>query len=346
VECRVAGTIVAMNGDSPPGPHSGGAGDRRSVVGDDGLRATMDAMLDPHVVFVAVRDDSGAIIDFRYADANAAACAYDRLSRRDLVGGRLLQRLPGVRPSGLFAAYCRVVETGEPLVLDGVTYESDLFGDEQLFYDLRGAKVGDGLSLTWRDVTDRHLASESLRAQRDLAVALSGAGDLAEAFQLIMEAALGLDGVDAGGAYLVDPESGDLRLAAHAGLSPGFVGEVSQFSAAAKQARIAKAGVSIFASRRDLLREPGTRREVEEGLRALAALPVRHEGMVIAVVNLASRSADEFTRQQSSLMETLAAQVGGVVGRLRGEAQLREELAQLRARVAVGDAAEPAAGRA
>jgi hypothetical protein len=30
-------------------------------------------------------------------------------------------------------------------------------------------------------------------------------------------------------------------------------------------------------------------------------------------------------------METLAAQVGGVVARLRGEAELREELARLRA---------------
>jgi GAF domain-containing protein len=131
--------------------------------------------------------------------------------------------------------------------------------------------------------------------------------------------------------YLLDPESGDLRLWAHAGVSSGFAAHVSQIAATARQARIAKAGVSVFASHRELLAEPGTRREVEEGLRAFAALPVRHEGTVIAVVNLASRTQDDFTPQQSSLMETLAAQIGGVVARLRGEAELREELARLRA---------------
>jgi putative methionine-R-sulfoxide reductase with GAF domain len=333
-----------MRGDTEYGPQE--AHDRVTGARDGSLRATMDAMLDPHVVFSAVRDESGGIVDFLYADANAAACAYNRLSRRDLVGSRLLHRLPGVRAAGLFAAYCRVVETGEPLVLDGVTYESRSYDGEQPYYDIRGARVGDGLAITWREVTDRHHASESLRAQRDLAVALGAAGDLSEALRLVVQAALGLDGVDAVGVYLLDPESGDLRLAAHAGLSPEFIARVSHIDAAAKPARLVRVGESLFVSRRDLLQEPGTRFEVEEGVRSLAALPVRHEGMVVGLVNVASRSIDQFTRQQSSLLETLAAQVGGALIRLRGEAELRRELAWLRARLAAVDAAEPSAGRA
>jgi hypothetical protein len=304
----------------------------------------MDAMLDPHVVFAAVRDESGAIVDFEYVDANAAACAYNRLSRRDLVGARLLQRLPGVRPSGLFAAYSRVVETGEPLLVDGVTYDLDPPGSGQPYYDIRGERLGDGLSLTWRDVTDRHRASEALQAQRDLAVALSAASDLEEALELVMEAALALDGVDAGGVYLVDPETGALQLAIHSGLSPEFVSEVSGIGADARQTRLLMAGVSVFAAHHELQEEPGTQREVREGLRAFAALPIRHQGVVVAAVNLASRTHHEFTRQQASLMETLAAEVAGAIARLRGDAALREELRlrRLRAR----DAAPGAGGEA
>ena len=39
------------------------------------LRATLDSLLDPHVVLTAVRDASGEIVDFEYTDANTAAMA-------------------------------------------------------------------------------------------------------------------------------------------------------------------------------------------------------------------------------------------------------------------------------
>ena len=52
------------------------------------LRATLDSLLDPHVLLEAVRDESGQIVDFVYADANPAACAYNGLEYQDLVGAR------------------------------------------------------------------------------------------------------------------------------------------------------------------------------------------------------------------------------------------------------------------
>jgi len=314
-------------------------------AGNSRLRAAIDALLDPHVVFEAVRDDAGAIVDFRYADANAAACAYNGLSRRDLLGTRLLRRLPGVREPGLFAAYCRVVETGEPLVLDGTTYRSDLAGAGQPYYDIRGAKLGDGLSVTWRDVTDRHLLADVLRAQRDLAVALGDAQGLPEALDLVMEAALALPGVDCGGVYLVDPDAGDIDLAVHAGLPPEFIAAVSHFAADARQTRVLMAGVSVFASYEDLARELRAWQELQEGLRAFAAVPIRHDGVIIAGLNVASHWRDGFSRQESVLIETLAAQAGGTLARLRADAALREELARLRAAlVAAGEASGGARG--
>jgi hypothetical protein len=292
---------------------------------------------DPCTVFEAVRDGTGAIVDFTYADANAAACAYNGLSRRDLIGSRLLQRLPGVRESGLFASYCRVVDTGEPLALDGVSYESSLAGVGPVYFDLRAARVGDGLSVCWRDVSDRHLASWALQEQRDLAVDLGAVTDLAEALGLVMDAALELPSVDSGGVYLVDPRSGDLDLAVHAGLSAGFVAEVARLPADARQTRLLMAGASLFLDAAALLREFGAEREAREGIRALAAVPIRHEGVVVAALNLASHTRDGVARQESTLIETLAAVVGGAIVRLRVEAELRDEVARLRARVAAED---------
>jgi hypothetical protein len=287
-----------------------------AVADESRLRASMDALLDPHIVLEAVRDGAGAIVDFRYVDANPAACASSRLSRRDLVGTHLLARLPGAVESDLFEKYRRVVETGEPLVFDGVKYPTEFPGHEQPYYDVRAVRLGDGLSVTLHDVTDRHVAVEALRAQRDLAVALGSVGDLREALALIMEAALSLDGVDCGGVYMVDLETGALDLTAHAGISPEFVAAVSHFPPDANQTRLIMAGVSVFRSHDELLQELGTQREVHEGLRAFAAVPIRHEGSVVAAMNLASRSQDEFTRQQRVFIETLAAQAGGVLVRL------------------------------
>ena len=63
---------------------------------DGALRdAVFSAMLDPIVILGAVRDAAGGIVDFEYLDANPAACAYNGLSRDELVGRRMLDLFPG-----------------------------------------------------------------------------------------------------------------------------------------------------------------------------------------------------------------------------------------------------------
>ena len=131
-------------------------------AGEAALRATVDSLLDPHVRLSAVRDESGQITDFVYIDANPAACAYNRIDYEDLVGRRLLDLQPGNIGTGLLDQYRHVVETGEPLVLDDIVYSQELLGGEERRYDVRAARVGDGLTYTWRDVTDRHAAAKWL----------------------------------------------------------------------------------------------------------------------------------------------------------------------------------------
>lgn len=130
------------------------------------LRATLDAAIDPQVYLAAVRDDEGRIVDFVYADANPAAADYMQMSRDELVGATLLQLLPGQASSGMLAMYADAVESGGPLVLDDYTYPHEILQSERR-YDIRGVKVGDGLSFSWRDVTERHMMIEQLRSSEE-----------------------------------------------------------------------------------------------------------------------------------------------------------------------------------
>ncbi len=118
------------------------------------LRITSDAMLDPQVLLMPVRSSDGQIADFVYADVNAACCEYLGLGQDQLLGSSVQLTLPNLRGSGLLDAYADVVRTGEPLVLDDFAFYNDVLSDQRR-YDIRAAKAGAGLTLTWRDVTQR-----------------------------------------------------------------------------------------------------------------------------------------------------------------------------------------------
>jgi signal transduction histidine kinase len=133
--------------------------------GDEYFRATVETMLDPFVMLEAIRDpasvQAGPIRDFLIVYANNAACQTAQMTREEMVGRRLLESMPGQVSSGLFDRFCQVVETGQPLILDGLEFEMD---EEHGFFilDIRGTRFKDGLTLTWRDVTERVGMEEDL----------------------------------------------------------------------------------------------------------------------------------------------------------------------------------------
>lgn len=125
------------------------------------LQGVLDALPEPYIQLQAVRDGSGAIVDFTYVDANQAACDYNRRPREQLVGMRLLDLLPGHRGSEILTAYIRVTDTGEPFAADDVAYDNELLGRVRRC-DVRAIRTGDGVSVTWRDVTEAREAAEAL----------------------------------------------------------------------------------------------------------------------------------------------------------------------------------------
>ncbi len=146
----------------PPQGRSGGSASELPLDIRVTVSAILETMFDPLVVMRAVRDRSGRVIDFEYEEANRAAIAINHTTREELIGARLLTLLPGHRTSGLFDHFVHTVETGESLVLDDVIYANEILHEEG-HYDVRAVKVGDAISYTWRDVTDRVVASQRYR---------------------------------------------------------------------------------------------------------------------------------------------------------------------------------------
>lgn len=118
------------------------------------LRTSVDGMLDPQVLLAPVRDAAGTIIDFTYLDVNRATTEYLSCSAEALIGSSLMETMPGVRDSGLLAMYIHTLERDEPLVVDDFLYANEVLGLVRR-YDIRGSRMGDQLTLTWRDTTDR-----------------------------------------------------------------------------------------------------------------------------------------------------------------------------------------------
>jgi diguanylate cyclase (GGDEF)-like protein/PAS domain S-box-containing protein len=128
------------------------------------LRSVIDTLLDPHVVLRAVRDRDGQINDFMFLEANPLACDFLQLPHERLIGRSLIELQPACQRTELYQASIQVVETGQPLILDDWIDPQNLQGGSQRRYDLRAVKLGDGISQTWRDVTERSEAQERLRA--------------------------------------------------------------------------------------------------------------------------------------------------------------------------------------
>ena len=66
-------------------------------------------------------------MDFMFADANPAACEHAGKTHDELIGMRLTDLFHDAAQSGSLVEQCsRVMETGEPLVLDDTVYTQGL----------------------------------------------------------------------------------------------------------------------------------------------------------------------------------------------------------------------------
>jgi signal transduction histidine kinase len=179
-----------------------------------------------------------------------------------------------------------------------------------------------------RDISDYKRTELLLRAQRDLGDGLSQTSDLPIALKHLLDVTMQLGGVDYGGVYLPDPDTGGMYLMAHRGASPAFVRAVSHWAADSSPMRLVRRGRPIFSLYRGLPL-PHDDAHRREGLRASGLIPLSHKGKPIGALILASRLADEIPRETQLSLEAIAAQTAGAIARIQGETERRRLERQL-----------------
>jgi PAS domain S-box-containing protein len=173
------------------------------------------------------------------------------------------------------------------------------------------------------DVTEHKRAEHLLEAQRDVGVALSVTNDLNAALDQLLETATKLEGIDCGGVYLMNQETGALELQAHSGLSAEFIRKVAHYEPNAPEVWLVREGKVSY----PICSANGNTEGCfwsGDGLRSLAVIPMRHEGEILGALNLASHVQDEIPLPIGVALETIAAQAAGAIARIRLERQILE----------------------
>ena len=138
---------------------------RQLRASEERFHTSVDNMLDCFGIYSAIRNESGQIVDFRIDYLNAAALVGNHLTAND-IGKSLCQVFPNTYQSELFSKYCQVVEAGNPITEESQIY-TNIVGTQNLtrFYDIRISKLGDGMVVSWRDVTARQEAEIARQQQ-------------------------------------------------------------------------------------------------------------------------------------------------------------------------------------
>jgi GAF domain-containing protein/ligand-binding sensor domain-containing protein len=180
-----------------------------------------------------------------------------------------------------------------------------------------------------RQVADR---TEELAAVNAIAGVVSRSLDLKKVLADALDKTLEVMGIEAGGIYLLEEETGTLNIVAQRGFSPEFAAGIDGLRIGEGfSGRVAQSGKALIV--RDVSGDPRLTREVveEEGLHSLVVVPLGAKGKVLGTLFTVMRDYREFTERDVQLLTSIGHQIGVAVENAALYAGTRGRLAQLTA---------------
>ncbi|MDI9571393.1 MAG: PAS domain S-box protein [Pseudomonadota bacterium] len=218
----------------------------------------------------------------------------------------------------------------------GNEYQIRIRGGKTIVVEINSSVVRDAdgnakvLVSIVRDITEKKLADNILRIQRDLGMALARAASLEESLGLCLEAAVAAAGCDAGGIYIRDPASGSFSLQCVTGISREYAEELRRYEAGSERAMLLDAGSPIYLDGAAALTALNLADAVAEGMQSAALIPIHYQGQAIGGFTLGARHPDGVPAAARDALETIGSQVGSVIARLQAEERLRESEGKFR----------------
>ena len=170
------------------------------------------------------------------------------------------------------------------------------------------------------DITERKEAQVMLEIQRELGVSLTTTWNLQTMLNLVLDACLKIEEIDAGGIYLKDELFDQINLVEYRGLSPEFVKSISTYRIDSPEARQIWTEKPIYTL--EFFSEKIADLIMKEKITAVAVIPMIHRGEIIGSLNFASHTTDRVPQDVREFLESVALQVVNYIAPIRIVADL------------------------
>jgi len=172
--------------------------------------------------------------------------------------------------------------------------------------------------------TDADKRYQEILALSRVSAALSGLWSLDAILNVALSTVLDIMNGSVGGILLLDEQANTLSYRVHRGLSARYVQEMRLELGEGIAGRVAESGKAVLLediSKDSRVTQPDL--VSSEGLKAFVSVPIRSKDKVLGVINIASRTAREFTKNDMYLLYSIGDQLGVAIEQTKLNERLR-----------------------